>query len=68
MWLHVLPPSMELLDVSDPSNIVAEFYHIVRYHTTENVIVIVSLMRTLNLTFTVLIIRTFSEATGQSFL
>jgi hypothetical protein len=66
MWLHVLPPSMELLDVSDPSNIVAEFYHSVWYHTTE--VVIVSLMRTLNLTFTVLIICTFNEATGQSFL
>ena len=59
---------MELLDLSDPLSIVAEFYHGVWYHTTEDVIVIVTLMRILNLTFTVFIIRTVNEATGQCFL
>jgi hypothetical protein len=61
-------PEHGVIDLSDTSNIAAEFYHNVRYHTTEDVIVIVTLMRTLNLTFTVLIIRTFNEATGQCFL
>jgi hypothetical protein len=59
---------MELLDLSDPSNIVAEFYHSVQYHTTGDVIVIVTHIRTLNLTFTILIIHTFNEAMGQCFL
>jgi hypothetical protein len=79
---------MELLDLSDPSNIVAEFYdsvryhttvcgtipqcavpyHNLRYHTTEDIIVIVTHMRTLNLTFTILIIHIFNEAMGKCFL
>jgi len=59
---------MELLDLSDPSNIVAEFYQNVWCHTTEDVTVIVTLMRTLNLAFIVLIIHTFNEATSQCFL